>query len=297
MKITGCWMYVINKYGFPPKLEDMRKGIKELSDLGFDYIEFEVVGKENLMEVMNNRSNLLDFIGKLGVSISNFAVLLPNIYSMDKSLKKEALSLFNLGVETAKFLKSDYVWIDSFMPPLEIKEGKVFSETIEFGTELKVKIPPDFKWSEFWDNFVDSVKKCSQIAEKHQIPLLIEPRTGEVLANTDALLRILDAVNSENLGVIFDTAHLHAAKEILPLSIEKLGNNIKYVHAGDNDGSSDRHLIPGDGTIDWEEIFLGLKKIGFDGYFATDLETLPDYDQSFLKCKKFLEDCGKKFSL
>jgi len=67
MKITGCWMYVINKYGFPPKLEDMRKGIKELSDLGFDYIEFEVVGKENLMEVMNNRSNLLDFIGKLGV--------------------------------------------------------------------------------------------------------------------------------------------------------------------------------------------------------------------------------------
>ncbi|MFC1539463.1 sugar phosphate isomerase/epimerase family protein [Candidatus Latescibacterota bacterium] len=297
MKIAGCWMYVINKYGFPPKLENMRKGIKELSDLGFDYIELEVVGKANLMEVMNNRSNLLEYINMLEVSISNFAVLLPNIYSMNKSLKDEALSLFDRGIETAEYLKSDNVWIDSFMPPLEVKEGKVFSETIEFGTELKVKIPPDFIWSEFWDNFVDSVKKCNQIAEKYHMPLLIEPRTGEVIANTDALLRIIDVVNSENLGVIFDTAHLHAAKEILPLSIEKLGNNIKYVHAGDNDGSSDRHLLPGDGTIDWEEIFLGLGKIGFEGYFATDLEALPDYDQSFLKCKKFLEDSGKKYSL
>ena len=297
MKVVGCWMYVINKYGFPPHLEDMFKGIKELSELGFRYIELEGVGKENLMDVVNHREDFLGLLKNLGVKLTNFAVILPNIFSMNKSLKKDALKFFEKGVETAKHLNSDFVWIDSFMPPVEIKEGKVFSDTIEFGTEVKVKIPPDFVWKDFWNNFVDSVKECCRISESYAIPLLLEPRTSEVISNSDALLRILDAVGSDNFGVIFDTAHLHAAKELLPLSVEKLGSSIKYVHVADNDGGSDKHLNPEDGTIDWEELFIALKKIGYTGYYAVDLEALPDLDQCFLRCKAFLEKYGKKLSL
>ena len=149
MKVVGCWMYVINKYGFPPQLEDMFKGIKELGELGFRYIELEGVGKENLMEVVNHREDFLGLLKSLGVKLTNFAVILPDIFSMNKSSKKEALKLFEKGVETAKHLNSDFIWIDSFMPPVEIKEGKVFSDTIEFGAEVKVKIPPDFVWKDF----------------------------------------------------------------------------------------------------------------------------------------------------
>jgi len=290
-------MYVINKYGFPPKLGDIYKGIKEMSNLGFKFIELEGVGKDNLMEIINNKSSLLKLCDNLGVKIANFAILLPDVFSMNTSVKENALRLFERGVETAKYLNSDFIWIDSFMPPVEIKSGKTFAQTIEFGTQVKVKIPSGFIWSDFWDNFVKSVKRCSQIAENYEIPLLIEPRTGEVISNSDALLRVIELVGSKNLGAILDTAHLHAAKEILPLSIEKLGEKIKYVHIADNDGRDDRHLIPGDGTIDWKEVFISLKKLGFNGYYATDLEKLPNYDQSFLECKKFLEDYGNKLSL
>jgi sugar phosphate isomerase/epimerase len=297
MKVTGCWMYVIDKYGFPPKLEDMFQGIRELKDLGFEYIELEGVGSENLLEVVHHKRDFLELFESLGVRISNFAVILPEIISMDRSVKERAIELFETGVKTARYLRSDYLWIDSYMPPVEVKEGKALSQSLEFGTEMKVKIPAGFSWSDFWENFVDSVKKCNRIAEKNGVQLLMEPRTGEVVSNSDALLRILEAVGSENFGVILDTAHQHAAKEILPLSVEKLGKNIKYVHVADNDGGSDRHLVPGDGTIDWEEIFVSLKKIGYDGYYAIDLESLPDIDQRFLECKKFLEDYGRKLSL
>lgn len=290
-------MYIIGKYGFPPKLEDMFKGLKEMSNLGFKFIELEGVGKDNLMEVINNKSNLLKLCNNLGIKITNFAVLIPDIFNMDTSAKEDAFKLFERGIETAKYLNSDFVWIDSFMPPVEIKGGKTFAQTIEFGTQVKVKIPSRFIWSDFWDNFVKSVKRCNQIAENQEIPLLIEPRTGEVISNSDALLRVIELVGSKNLGAILDTAHLHAAKEILPLSIEKLGENIKYVHIADNDGRDDRHFIPGDGTIDWEEVFISLKKLGYNGYYAIDLEKLPNYDQSFLECKKFLEDYGNKLSL
>ena len=160
------------------------------------------------------------------------------------------------GVKTAKYLGSDFVWIDSFMPPVEIKSGKTFAHTIEFGVQVKVRIASGFIWNDFWNNFVDSVKKCNQVAGSYGIPLVIEPRVGEVISNTDAMLRLIELVGSKNFGVILDTAHLHAEKEILPLSIEKLGPHIKYVHIADNDGRDNRHFIPGDGTIDWEEVFI-----------------------------------------
>jgi len=297
MKISCGWMYVIGRYGFPPKLENIHKGIKEMSNLGFEFIEMEGVKRDNLIEVINNKANLLKLCNDLGLKLANFAILLPEIFSMDAPLKKEALELFKKGVETAKYLNSDFVWIDSFVPPVEVKSGKTFAQNMEFGVQIKVKIPSGFVWNNFWNNFVDSVKKCNQIAKNYEIPLVIEPRVGEVISNSDALLRLIELVGSKNFGVILDTAHLHAGKEILPLSIEKLGPHIKYVHIADNDGSNDRHLIPGEGTIDWEEVFISLKRWGYDGYYAVDLEKFPDSGQKFLECKQFLEYYGNKLSI
>ncbi len=45
--------------------------------------------------------------------------------------------------------------------------------------------------------------------------------------------------------------HLHAAKELIPLSVEKLGSRIFYIHASDNDGRDNYHWAPGKGTVDW----------------------------------------------
>lgn len=290
-------MYVISKYGFPPKLEDIHKGIREMSNLGFKFIEMEGVRRNNLTEIMNNKADLLKLFNDLGVKLANFAILLPDVFSMDASLKKSALELFQRGVETAKYLGSDFVWIDSFMPPVEIKDGKTFAQAIEFGVQIKVRIPSGFIWNDFWNNFVDSVRKCNQVAESYGIPLVIEPRVGEVISNTDAMLRLIELVGSKNFGVILDTAHLHAGKEILPLSVEKLGPHVKYVHIADNDGRDNRHLVPGDGTIDWEEVFISLEKHKYTGYYSIDLEKLPNYDQKILEAKKFLERHKEKVSL
>ena len=297
MKIACCWMYVISKYGFPPKLEDVYKGIKEMSNLGFKFIEMEGIGRDNLIEVINNKADLLKLFNDLGVKLANFAILLPDVFSMDASLKENTLELFRKGVETAKYLGSDFIWIDSFMPPVEIKSGKTFAQTIEFGVQVKVRIPSGFIWNDFWNNFVDSVKKCNQVAESYGISLIIEPRVGEVISNTDAMLRLIELVGSKNFGVILDTAHLHAGKEILPLSMEKLGPHIKYVHIADNDGRDNKHFVPGDGTIDWEEVFISLKKQGYNGYYSIDLEKLPSYDHKVLEAKKFLERYEEKLSL
>ncbi|MBM4029400.1 MAG: sugar phosphate isomerase/epimerase [Planctomycetes bacterium] len=297
MKISCCWMYAIGKYGFPPSVEQMLRAIQEMADLGFEYIELEGMGFPNLRDVVANRRQIKQAVERAGVHVVDFAPLLPEVIALDKETQRSAMALFEQGVETAAYFGSPFVWIDSYFPPLELLEGKALTQDITFGLDYRVRIPGGFRWAEFWEHFVQVVARCNEIAKKHGVQLLIEPRVGEVASNSDALLRLLEAVNDRNLGVILDTAHQHAQKELLPLAIEKLGPQIRYVHIADNDGKVNRHLEPGAGNIDWEGVFLALKKQGYDGYYAIDLEKLPQLEEKFLQSRRFLEEWGRRLGL
>lgn len=297
MKITCCWMYAIGKYGFPPSVEQAFQAIQEMADLGFEYIELEGVGFENLQSVIDNRERLKQACQQAGVRVSNFAIVLPELISTDEVAMERAMAIFEEGVKTAVYLESPFVWVDSHTPPVEVLEGQLLTDDIVFGQEYQVRIPEDFDWNVFWPHFVGSVRRCNQIAKENGVQLLVEPRVGETTSNSEALLRLAEAVDDDNFGVILDTAHQHAQKEMLPLSVEKLGKHIRYVHVADNDGRVNWHHVPGTGTIDWEGVFLALKKQGYDSYYAIDLERLPQLEQKFLEAKRFLEDYARRMGL
>ena len=297
MKIVCCWMFAIGKYGFPPSLPDMLKAIPEMAALGFDYVELEGVGFKNLRAVIDSREYFRDVLQAAGVKLSNFAIILPEVVSEDPAVAEPALAAFTEGVRTAAYLGSPNVWVDSYFPPVEVISGTLMTEQIVFGQQPRIRIPAGFNWPSYWEHFVRVMKRCTQIAREHGVQLLVEPRVGEMTSNSEALLRLLDAVHDDNLGVILDTAHQHAQKEMLPLSVEKLGQHIRYVHVADNDGLVNRHFVPGTGNIDWEEVFRALKRHGFDGYYAVDLEQLPDLEQCFIQGKQFLEGYAENLGL
>jgi sugar phosphate isomerase/epimerase len=297
MKIACCWMFAIGKYGFPPSLPDMLRAIPEMAALGFDYVELEGVGFENLRAVIDHREQFRDALQAAGVKLSNFAIILPEIVSEDPEIAAPALAAFTEGVRTAAYLGSPNVWVDSYFPPVEVVNGTLMTDAIVFGQQPRIRIPDAFNWNRFWEHYIRVMKRCTQIAREHGVQLLVEPRVGELTSNSEALLRLLEAVGDDNLGVILDTAHQHAQKEMLPLSIEKLGRRIHYVHVADNDGLVNRHFVPGTGNIDWEEVFRVLKRQGFDGYCAVDLEQLPDLERCFIQGKQFLEGYADKLGL
>jgi len=297
MKICCCWLYAIGVYGFPPKIEDIKKAIREMADMGFKYIELEGMGYENMAAVARDKEILKEIVEENTVQVVNFAPLIPQVISMDRNEQKKALDYFRMGVETAKFLGSTRVWIDSYNPPVEISEGKTFSEEISYGKSMRVKIPEGFSWQPFWHHFVSTMRTCNEIAKDHGLEFLIEPRVHEVTSNSDSLLRLFDAIPDDNLGAILDTAHQYAQKELLPIAIEKLGEKIRYIHIADNDGRDNRHLPPGEGTIDWDGVFTSLKKTGYDGFYAVDLEKLPNPAEKFKQTKRTLEQYSEKYNL
>jgi len=289
MKITCAWMYAIGRYGFPPATADIYKAVREMRGMGFTYGELEGIGYENLTQVIAEKKEIRQAYRDAGVKISNFAVLLSDVISMDPTVKARALDYFKRGAEAAAFFESEFLWIDSYFPPLELLTGVLPTKDLVYGQSMRVRIPEGFSWEAFWSSFVDTIGECTRIARACGLPLLVEPRVGETVSNSDALLRLWDAVHDENLGFILDVAHQHAQKEMIPLAIEKLGRHMKYVHVADNDSRDNRHLPPGEGNVDWDEIFALLARRGFDGFFAIDLEKMPNLTDAFDRTRMFLE--------
>ncbi len=297
MNIGCCFLYTISKYGYPPKLRDVYRSLEEMKQMGFHHVELEGVREENLREVSNNRTELKQRVSDLGLNVMNFCPVLPDLVSVDEHERRKGVDLFKLGLELAVYFNCATVQIDSFTPALQFVGEAPYKEMISFGKEFKVIVPDGFVWQKQWDALVDGVAKCNVLAKSAGLPLCLEPRVGEIISNTDAMLRLMDAVNDSNFGAVFDTGHQHAQKEILPLSVEKLGKRIFYLHVSDNNGLTNEHLALGRGTIDWEGLFTVLKKHRFKGYAAIDVGSVPRIEAAYIKSRAFLEGLASRLKM
>jgi sugar phosphate isomerase/epimerase len=297
MKIACCWLYAITKYGYPPSIPDTFRVLEEMAALGFQYIELEGVGQANTRAMADVRRELKRRGDDLGLRVINFCPILPGAVSLDPATRQQALDLFKLSVEVANDLGCELVQIDSFTPPLTFIGETPYKEAIRHGQQFRVGVDPAFRWEELWEALVDSTRRCAAIARQANLRLCMEPRVGENISNTDAMLRLMDAVDDDNFFAVLDTGHQHAQKEILPLSVEKLGRRIAYLHVSDNDGRTNEHRELGQGTVDWEGVFTALKKHAFDGYVGVDIGKVEDLDGAYRRSKAFLENLSERIGL
>lgn len=291
MKISCCWLYAITKYGYPVAVDDIPAALNEMADLGFRYVELEGASAHgNLLEVSERRHELKALCDERGLRVVNFCPVIPELVSLDEAERRRAHELFDVAVDLARFFGCATIQIDSYTPPLEFVGDQPYKEMLDYGREFRVRVDPDFRWEEQWDVLVGTFRHCAEVARRANLPFCLEPRVGEIISNTDALLRLMDHVDAPNFGAVLDTAHQHAQKEILPLSVEKLGSRIMYLHVADNDGKVNDHKALGEGTVDWEGVFRALHKHGFGGYVAIDIGRLPDMDAAMRRSIAYLKD-------
>lgn len=281
LRINCCWLYAINKYGYPPSIGDTHKVLGEMAALGFNAVELEGVREENLRAVHAEREALRRRCSDLGLHIMNFCPVLPDLVSLDDAKRRAAIDLFRLAVEATVYFGAPTVQVDSYAAPVEYVKHRPYAEAVEFKRQFDVRIPEAFSWGRTWGVLVETIRACVAIAKDAGLKLCLEPRVGELVSNTDALLRLFEHVDDPVFGAVLDCGHLHAQKEILPLSVEKLGARVFYVHASDNDARDNEHLAPGRGTVDWEALFAGLRRHEFAGYVGIDVGGVPDLDAQY----------------
>jgi len=297
MKISCCWLYAITKYGYPPSLDDMVRALRDMKALGFQNVELEGVRRDNLLAVYAKRHELKNFCDGEGLRVINFCPVLPGSVSLNRKERRESWDLFKRAIEIATLFGCRTIQGDSFTPPLKFRGDSPYKESISYGKQFTVEVDPAFKWARQWDAMVESFSFFTREAKKAKLRFCVEPRVGELLSNTDAILRMMDAVDDDNFGAVLDTAHQNAQKEILALSVEKLGKRIFFVHAADNDGRVNDHVAAGRGTVDWDGVFQGLKKHRFSGYVAVDVGMVPDLDAQYRESVEFLNAMAAKHGL
>ena len=88
---------------------------------------------------------------------------------------------------------------------------------------------------------------------------------GSCAINISALAEKLSA------GICFDVGHANISGYKISEQMEILKDKIDLLHIHDNDGVSDRHLLPFDCRVDWNDVAQGMKKSGFSGILDVEV--------------------------
>lgn len=114
-----------------------------------------------------------------------------------------------------------------------------------------------------------SIKEIAPVAAEIGAVLCIENLPRTCLGRVSAEMKELIADTPEVM-VTFDVNHLllETHKEFF----DALGDRIAHVHISDYDRVDERHVLPGDGVIDWPYIHWRLRLSGYNGIFMHEVK-------------------------
>lgn len=160
--------------------------------------------------------------------------------------------------------------IDISNPDLADHTVEYYRDLIEKGAEIGIKIfvlhpsgEPIRKERELrMETAKKSLARLAEIAAANGAVIAVENLPRTCLGKNSAEIAELISAH-EDLRVCFDTNHL--LDEPTADFVRNIGNKIITLHVSDYDFVNERHWLPGEGKIDWQELLVLLREIGYSG--------------------------------
>ncbi len=108
-----------------------------------------------------------------------------------------------------------------------------------------------------------TLKTAAGIASHYGISLGIEAinRYETYLNNTARQVAdLLDRIDEPNVFAHLDTYHMNIEEKGFRGAVETLGDRLGYMHLSESDRGT-----PGSGNVNWDDVFAGLREIGYSG--------------------------------
>jgi sugar phosphate isomerase/epimerase len=136
-----------------------------------------------------------------------------------------------------------------------------------------------------------SIFEIVEYAAARYVRVGMEYEPGLLVERADELEGLILEIGAENFGANLDFGHSHLAGEAPVDVAERLASRIFHIHLEDISGRKHYHLIPGEGDIDFEDIFRALAGIEYDGFVTVELYTCPENpEQAAGKAFDYLRD-------
>lgn len=146
-----------------------------------------------------------------------------------------------------------------------------------------------------WDAMLDSMKRCTELAERYNITLAVETEASNVISTPEEARRLLDSVGSAHLKMILDPANLFLpgtaspenVRPILRHAFDVFGKDIVLAHGKDiRAGEAIDFCATGEGIVDYPYLAVLLSEKGFTG----DMMLHGIYDEAkFVPARHFWE--------
>ncbi|MBW1766302.1 MAG: sugar phosphate isomerase/epimerase [Deltaproteobacteria bacterium] len=241
------------------------KELKEINELGFDYIELTMDSPQAHYEMINQQKD--EFLRTLKGFNMGIICHLPTFVStadLTSSLREASLTEV----------------IESLDAAVNLRPLKVVLHPSHIGGLGVLVMDQARKYA------MRSLEAIVGKADNLGLVLCLEnmfPRTHS-LVNPEDFIGIFN--NFPTLKMTLDTGHGHidgkGGKKTLNF-IERFADRICHIHASDNFGKEDNHLPIGTGTIDFPKIIRALKGIGYNDTVTFEVFS---QDRDYLRISK-----------
>ena len=291
----GTWAYTIGPYQDNPV--PWEEVINKVKALGFDGVEmggFSPHPNPDDLPDKKQRDACKEQMSLLGLGWSGFVPDLWSEHLIDTDDNSAYLKTFRKNLKFCRDLDIEAFRVDAVQPPT------IFDQ-----------VDPDTARK----RVVDTWKICAAEAADKGIRLTWEFEPGFAFNKPSDIIRIVEEVDHDNFGVMFDSCHGYMVsvtgarqwgeKETLPGGVlelaQKLRGKINHIHLIDSDGTlhdeeTSTHAPLGEGMINFDELMPELAKtdMGHD-WWTIDLCFWADAWAVTEKCKKAADRLNEKY--
>ena len=256
------------------------EALKVCSDIGYECVELSVMADWPCAPEALSAEQRRDIRQQLQDRHLELAALMENLpLAVDDEKHRNNLDRFKRAFELSRDLAPNQT-------PLV--------ETILGGS-------PD-KWSMLKEKFVERLRDWAAVAAEHKAIITIKAHVAGALHLPQDATELVRTINSPALQLAFDQSHFQLRDVPMADAWKAMAERTRFVHVKDGRGKPGafQFLLPGDGTIDYVELFRLLKSSRYSGPVVVEvsgqLSSKPDYDPiaAAKKCWPVLRDARQK---
>jgi sugar phosphate isomerase/epimerase len=237
---------------------------RKAAEFGYHGVELALKSAEDV-----NRKNLEKWLNRHNLEVSCistgqvFAVLGLYFTHPDDERRKELIEVFTGLINLAK----------DFGRMVNVGRARGFYSDTQSKDEVERL-------------FIETAEQLCDVAETAGVIIIVEPVNRYEINFVNSLdegAELLSRINRTNLGLMPDVFHMNIEDAQIGESLARNGRYVKYIHFADSNRSA-----PGQGHLDFDDVFDGLRRGGFDGWSSIEILPKPDPDTAARQAAEYI---------
>ncbi len=240
---------------------NLESALDIISAVGFKYVE--ILGQKPHLDSPLTGQALQQFRMQLrsrGLNASVHAPLTTNVLGApEKQWRREKVKVLEAYLRFSGEIEAEEMVVHPVPNPVFVPNSD--------SPELSKKIG---------DAVRRSLDDLIRVSESTGVRILLENlpyKCNYPFLEMKQLRKLVDSYPSDAVGLLVDTGHA-VVRGLDPASeIRIAGDRLHGVHLHDSDGIEDRHWLPGEGIIDWDETCRSLVEVNYNGPWIFELDS------------------------